>query len=200
MLRLVLTTRALATARSSTIPSSTSSSFYSSSPLSPLLTLQCHSHTSSFKQDGYYRLTPKEIEIPPHTYETTACRGSGPGGQGTNSSSNKIELRVSLELLAQTLDPELMVAFRQRNPCGDGIVSSDGSTMLVSSHEHRSALKNKEACLWRVRELLAEASWVPPVEAEKISTPSSTIHRHKQERRKKGNFLKMRSAARRGLW
>jgi protein subunit release factor B len=163
-------------------------------PITPLR----RSQISSFSRDGYYRLQWKEVEIDPSCYEVVSSRGSGPGGQGANSSSNKVELRVDLELLGESLEEGLLQALK-RNEGGKSI-TSDGTTLIVSSYEQRSAHANKEACLRRVKQLIAEASWVPPVPKDPIQLSDSTITRHKLQRRIRGNALKARSAARRGLW
>lgn len=82
----------------------------------------------------------------------------------------------------------------------DKALTSDGELLIVSSHDHRSALKNKESCIAMIKEMIVKASWVPPVEADPIETSTSTINRHKVERRKKGMVMKMRSSVRQGKW
>lgn len=157
------------------------------------------SHVSSFKQAGYYRLdNPKSIAIDPCVYELRTVRGGGPGGQGTNSSSNKVELRADMELLAEFFDEDLLAAVR-RNEAG-GAVTGDGSTIIVSCHEHRSALQNKEGCIRKLQAVLHKASWVPPVEADPIKRPTSLVTEHKAKRRKKSNMSRMTRAARSGSW
>lgn len=157
------------------------------------------SHVSSFKKEGYYRLdNPKHIVIDPCTYEIRTMRGSGPGGQGTNSSSNKVELRADLEMLSEFFDEELLTALR-RNESGASL-TSDGATIVVSCHEHRSALQNKEACIRKLQELLHKASWVPPVEADPVERPTRIITEQKMRRRKKSNANRMTRAARSGTW
>ncbi|AIO00344.1 peptide chain release factor, putative [Leishmania panamensis] len=157
------------------------------------------SHISSFKESGYYRLeNPKRISIDPCVYEIRTMRGSGPGGQGVDSSSNKVELRADMELLSEFFDEELLAALR-RNEAG-GALTADGTTILVSCHEHRSALQNKEGCLRKLQALLHKASWVPPVEADPVERPSFVVTEHKGRRRKKSNMGRMTRSARCGLW
>ncbi|KAG5498618.1 hypothetical protein JKF63_02904 [Porcisia hertigi] len=157
------------------------------------------SHNSSSKETGYYRLgNPKNIIIDPSVYEIRTMRGSGPGGQGTNSSSNKVELRVDVDLLSEFFDDELLSTLR-RNEAG-GALTADGTTIVVSCHEHRSALQNKEGCLRKLQALLHRASWVPPVEADPVERPSSIVTEHKVRRRKKSNTARMTRSARSGSW
>ncbi|AYU80909.1 RF-1 domain containing protein [Leishmania donovani] len=155
-------------------------------------------HTGS-KEAGYYRLqNPKHINIDPCVYEIRTMRGSGPGGQGTNSSSNKVELRADMELLSEFFDDELLAALR-RHEAG-GALTSDGTTIVVSCHEHRSALQNKEGCLRKLQTLLHKASWVPPAEAGLVERPSFIVTEQKARRRKKSNMNRMTRSARSGSW
>ncbi|KAG5472710.1 hypothetical protein LSCM4_02032 [Leishmania orientalis] len=157
------------------------------------------SHISFLKEAGYYRLeNPKHIIIDPSVYEIRTMRGSGPGGQGTNSSSNKVELRVDMELLSEFFDDELLSALR-RSEAG-GALTADGTTIVVSCHEHRSALQNKEACLRKLQMLLHKASWVPPVEAGPVERPSFMVTEHKVRRRRKSTMSRMTRSARNGSW
>jgi protein subunit release factor B len=156
------------------------------------------SQVSNFKVPGYNRLNFRDVIIPESAYEVRMSRGSGPGGQGVNSSSNKVELRVRVVELLDLLDEETYSTL-VRQQCGKAL-TSDGELLIVSSHDHRSALKNKEACVDMIKEMVVKASWVPPVEADPIETAQTTITHHKIERRKKGMALKMRSSARQGKW
>ncbi|KPI90418.1 hypothetical protein ABL78_0494 [Leptomonas seymouri] len=170
-----------------------------------LLAAACHcearraSHVSSFKKEGYFRLeSPKLISIDPCVYEIHTMRGSGPGGQGTNSSSNKVELRADMEMLSNYFDEELLASLR-RNEAGASL-TSDGTTIVVSCHEHRSGLQNKAGCVRKLQELLHKASWVPPVEADPIERPARLVTEHKAKRRKKSNASRMTRSARSGSW
>lgn len=169
------------------------------SPASSLFAARRTSHISSFKQAGFYRLaSPKQIVIDPCVYEMRTMRGSGPGGQGTNSSSNKVELRVDLEMLSDFFDEELLAALR-RNEAGASL-TADGTTIVLSCHEHRSGLQNKEGCIRKLQELLHRASWVPPVEADPIERPTHIVTEQKARRRKKSNTNRMTRSARSGAW
>ncbi|KPA83116.1 hypothetical protein ABB37_02822 [Leptomonas pyrrhocoris] len=164
-----------------------------------LLEVRRASHVSSFKHEGYYRLAdPRHISIDPCVYETRTMRGSGPGGQGVNSSSNKVELRADMEMLSDYFDEELLAALRH-NEAGASL-TSDGTTIVVSCHEHRSGLQNKAGCIHKLQELLHKASWVPPVEADPIERPTRLVTEHKAKRRQKSNANRMTRAARSGSW
>ncbi|RNF15730.1 ribosome-associated protein [Trypanosoma conorhini] len=165
-----------------------------------VLRLQCcRSHISSFKEEGYYRLAQlRDIQIDESCYTLRMVRGGGPGGQGANSSSNKVELRASIAALSEHFDEELIRRLKE-NEQGKAL-TADEAILIISSHEHRSAHQNKEACLRRLREMIQKASWVPPLEAGPIKRPTTIVTAHKTERRRKGSLRKMQQTARKGLW
>lgn len=220
-----------------------------------------HRHASSSstrslaEEQGYYKLTSPSA-VPPidaSLYTVHTARGSGPGGQGTNSSSNKVELRVTSEdlllYLMENFPEEVEVEVRDgedddedddsvggaesaslgfergggekprvrhmtegermhANVLRQGrgkFVASDGSSLLFTSHEHRSVLQNKEACLARLREAVRKASWVPPPLSASLPNPidmkpTHRISAFKQDRRKKSNKRRMTRSARQGQW
>ncbi|CAD2214277.1 RF-1 domain containing protein, putative [Angomonas deanei] len=163
---------------------------------SPLCTPLRGSKVSSYKEEGYYRLDKRQVRLDPSLYEIKTMRGSGPGGQGVNSSSNKVELRISMEKLAELYDEDIIQALCQQS----GSVTADLSTLIVSSHDQRSALQNKEACIDKVKDLIVTASWVPPVEADPIEKSAHIVTQHKEKRRVKSNKNRMVRSARKGQW
>lgn len=176
----------------------------------PLYAALRFSRVTPSKASGYHRLPDvKQICIDEACYEVRTSRGSGPGGQGANSSSNKVELRVDLELLALSLMEggvedgavkDVVEGIRRNERLAERHEEGSAGVLIVSSHEHRSALQNKEACLAKVRQIVKRASWVPPAPADPIQTPSRTITQRKLERRRKGRAIRMTRAARQGLW
>ncbi|PWV13729.1 hypothetical protein C3747_41g241 [Trypanosoma cruzi] len=159
----------------------------------------CCSHISSFKQEGYYRFAQlRDIQIDANCYSFLMVRGGGPGGQGANSSSNKVELRASIVALSEHFDGELIQRLKE-NERGKAL-TADEALIVISSHEQRSAHQNKEVCLRRLREMIQRASWVPPLEKKPIERPTTIITAQKAERRKKGSMRKMQRTARKGLW
>jgi ribosome-associated protein len=157
------------------------------------------SQVSNHKVEGYYRLQRRDIVIPEASFEIRTSRGSGPGGQGANCSSNKVELRLRMDALLTLLDDATYVNLVRQQQNG-GALTGDGELLIVSAYEHRSALKNKDVCIDMIKDMIVHASWVPPVEADPVEMSEHTINRHKVERRKKGNALKMRKTARQGMW
>ena len=231
------------------------------------------------------------VTIPPCSdfYEVAMSRGSGPGGQGCNSSSNKVEMRVDVELFQLWLDAYLEdVIGISRNgtatdtpdePCssqspisgdagrsefelwktcrvrvhpnvwppvivvseGDSSMSaiqqqqingvfaatpaehivqnllnqrgtSDGASIILASHQHRSAFQNEEECLLAFAHMAFDASRVSlegvrsvgldgGSTSQKINRATrAMLDRGKAKRRMKGNHLKMQQAVRAGKW
>lgn len=160
---------------------------------------QRSSYASASKSQGHYTLpNQRQIELPESVYAVHAVRGGGPGGQGANSSSNKVELRVSMSALSSLFDEDVMAALR-RNEHGRAL-TTDGATLIVTSHDFRSAHQNRESCLNKVRQMIHHASWVPPEEGEATKMPSGLITQRKVERRKRSNMNRARQAVRKGVW
>lgn len=110
-------------------------------------------------EPGTYRL-PADFVIPEKAYTVVATRGSGPGGQGVNSSSNKAELRVSIQGLlehCEGMDLDTIDALREQ--AASRINKDD--ILVISSHESRSLNTNIKACLKIAHDIIYKASYVP---------------------------------------
>jgi ribosome-associated protein len=91
-------------------------------------------------------VTPGGIVVPARAIAWRFSRGTGPGGQGVNTTDSRVELVVDLtELVA----PD-EVAARVRRKLGD-------SVRIVAAAE-RSQLRNREAALRRLGERLDVAA------------------------------------------
>jgi ribosome-associated protein len=91
-------------------------------------------------------VTPGGIVIPAGAMTWRFSRGTGPGGQGVNTSDSRVELVVDLPALVTSRD----VADRLRDTLGD-------SLRIVVSTE-RSQLRNRESALRRLAERLDAAA------------------------------------------
>lgn len=146
---------------------------------------------------GYYRTHPQSLMLADHMYECVAVRGSGPGGQGCQSSSNKVELRVKLSELRQILDE---VSFEALLRNDERYITGNKELLIVSSHEHRSAAQNKASCIKRVEEMMTKASWEEP---SYTAVPESTLSNRlvtatKHKRWKDSSMRKARQQVRSG--
>jgi protein subunit release factor B len=148
-------------------------------------------------QAGYFRTHPSAVVIADHMFETVAVRGSGPGGQGCQSSSNKVELRVKLDELRHIVDSDSFDVLLKNE---ERRITSDKRLLIVSSHEHRSAAQNKASCLEQVREMVKQACWAQPTFT---AVPESTLSQRlinstKQKRWKESAMRKARQQIRSG--
>jgi ribosome-associated protein len=92
-------------------------------------------------------ITRRGLVIPASAMTWRFSRGTGPGGQGVNTTDSRVELVADLTLLAGT-SPE--AAERVRRALGDEV-------RIVAAAE-RSQLRNREAALRRLAERVDSAA------------------------------------------
>lgn len=96
------------------------------------------------------------VEIPEAELSWRFSRSSGPGGQGVNTTDSRVEL--SFDLAATNALSEFLKTRALERLAGrlvDGVVT-------VAASEHRAQLRNREAALARLAQLLREAIAPPP--------------------------------------
>ncbi|HEY7281882.1 MAG TPA: alternative ribosome rescue aminoacyl-tRNA hydrolase ArfB [Actinomycetota bacterium] len=91
-------------------------------------------------------VTPGGIVVPADTLSWRFSRGTGPGGQGVNTTDSRVELVVDLTAIESPGDE----AQRVRERLGDSI-------RIVAATE-RSQLRNRDAALRRLAERLDAAA------------------------------------------
>jgi protein subunit release factor B len=139
---------------------------------------------------------PTGFAIPKSCYDIQMCRGGGPGGQGANSSSNKVELRLDLTKLhveCSEVDSDLLSELRRKY---DAYVSKE-DLLILTSHEHRSAQKNEEACVQRALAMLKDASSVPEPPPPPLEHNPAVLRHAIDKRRIQSNKTKASLSARR---
>src|SRR5947208_12178233 len=115
-------------------------------------------------------VTPGGIVIPVHAMTWRFSRGTGPGGQGVNTTDSRVELVVDLTAMVASG----MVAGRVKEKLGD-------SLRIVVTTE-RSQLRNREAALRRLAERLDAAARSPRPRTPTRRTASSARRRLEAKR------------------
>ena len=110
----------------------------------------------------HYRMAPRceaprsPITIPLDRLEYSYSRSSGPGGQNVNKLNTRVEIRFhvpSADWIPGAMRDRFFEQQRHRiNKAGE---------LVLSSQEHRTQLKNREDCLGKLKEALAQAAIVP---------------------------------------
>ena len=127
-------------------------------------------------------VTPGGIVVPARAITWRFSRGTGPGGQGVNTTDSRVELIADLTALATSND----VADRVREKFGD-------SLRIVAAAE-RSQLRNREAALRRLAERLDASARPPRPRTPTRRTRSSVRKRLEAKRRRSDLKAKRRDA------
>ena len=132
----------------------------------------------------------KGVRVPESELVFSASRSSGPGGQGVNTTSSKVELRwdvSSSPSLSRTQRDRLRERLASR-------LTADGVLILTGS-ESRSQHRNREAVLARFRAIVGEA--LEPPRTRRRTRPSrASRERRLQRKRRRSEIKQLRSRPR----
>ncbi|MBB3663023.1 MULTISPECIES: alternative ribosome rescue aminoacyl-tRNA hydrolase ArfB [Prauserella salsuginis group] len=101
------------------------------------------------------RVTPGFV-VPEGELSERFSRASGPGGQGVNTTSSRVELSFDVArsvAVPESLRPRLLARLDRRLAAG---------VLTVVAAEHREQLRNREAARQRLANVLSEAAAPPP--------------------------------------
>jgi ribosome-associated protein len=113
-------------------------------------------------------------------------RSSGPGGQGVNTTDSRVELSYDVGS-----SPALSPAQRERLTARLGSRVVDG-VLTVTAEEHRSQLRNREAALARMGQVLREALAPPPPRRRATRPTRGSQQRRLDEKSRRGETKRMR--------
>lgn len=130
-------------------------------------------------------LRVRSLVIPEAEIAWRFSRSSGPGGQSVNTSDSRAEL------LFDVARSEALGSLRQRalDRLGPRLV---GGVLSVTSSEHRSQLRNREAAEARLVEILTEAT-APPPRARRATKPSKgAVERRLEDKSRRAGVKRLR--------
>lgn len=126
--------------------------------------------------------------VPARELRWRFSRSSGPGGQSVNTADSRVE--VSLDLRTTTaLGPVQRARALER--LADRLV--DG-VLTVTASEHRTQLRNREAALERMAELLAAAIAPPPARRRPTRPTRTSVERRLADKRRRARTKRLRRA------
>ena len=121
--------------------------------------------------------TSAHNSLPTDACEFRFVHSSGPGGQHVNKASTAVELRVDVSLLGLETRVEQRLRQRQANR-----INKEG-VLVIQATSHRSQLKNRQAAVGRVEEMVAEARKRP--KARIATQPTFSAKRRRVDQKKK---------------
>ncbi len=131
-------------------------------------------------------LTVGRYEIPDAELSWRFSRSSGPGGQGVNTTDSRVEL--TYDLGASEVFPEWL-RHRASQRLGSRLV--EGRLTVVSS-EQRSQLRNREAALGRLGDLLTAATAPPPPSRRPTRPSRRAVERRITAKKQRGETKRLR--------
>ena len=140
-------------------------------------------HTS--RVAGPLRVT-RSVVVPERELRWRFSRSSGPGGQSVNTADSRVEL--TLDLSATTaLGPVQRARALER--LSDRLV--DG-VLTVTASEHRSQLRNRDAALERMAQILALAIAPPPARRRPTRPTRGSVARRLATKRRRAQTKRLR--------
>jgi ribosome-associated protein len=126
--------------------------------------------------------------IPADELSWRFSRSSGPGGQSVNTADSRVEL--VFDVAASTALPARL---KERALKALAARLTDG-TVTVTASEHRSQLRNREAAVSRLTELLTEATSPPPRPRRPTRPSRAAVERRLADKQHRSQTKRLRRA------
>jgi ribosome-associated protein len=136
---------------------------------------------------GAVRVT-RSVVVPARELRWRFSRSSGPGGQSVNKMDSRVEL--SLDLRTTTaLGPIQRARAMERLAARlvDGVLT-------VAASEHRTQLRNREAALERLAEILSAAIAPPPPRRRPTRASRGSVERRLADKKRRAKTKQLRRA------
>lgn len=127
------------------------------------------------------------VVVPSGELRWRFSHASGPGGQSVNTSDTRVEL--SLDITTSTAFSPVQ---RDRALTRLAARLTDG-VITVTASEHRSQLRNREAALLRLGDVLRRAIAAPAPARRRTAPTRSSVRRRLEAKRRQGALKKQRS-------
>jgi ribosome-associated protein len=124
--------------------------------------------------------------VAPSSLRFSFTSSSGPGGQNVNKRATRAQLRVTLGEIHMPADARA----RLRRLAGS--LLTDEGVLVLTADEYRSQKRNKDACIDRLRELVARAM-VRPVPRKKTKPSRGAVQRRIDAKKQRGETKRRRS-------
>jgi ribosome-associated protein len=130
----------------------------------------------------------RSVAVPARELRWRFSRSSGPGGQSVNKTDSRAEL--SLDLGTTTALGPIQRA-RAMERLADRLV--DG-VLTVTASEHRTQLRNREAALERLADILSAAIAPPPPRRRPTRATRGSVERRLADKKRRAKTKRLRRA------
>lgn len=119
------------------------------------------------------------VRVPEAALGVAFVRSSGPGGQNVNKRATKCQLRIALDAIP------LSEPARARLVALAGANLTDAGEILIQDDSTRSAARNRDACMDRLRELIVRAQ-ITPKKRRPTKPSRGAVQRRIDEKKQRG--------------
>jgi ribosome-associated protein len=130
----------------------------------------------------------RTIVVPARELRWRFSRSSGPGGQSVNTADSRVELSLDVASTS-ALGPIQRARAMQR--LSGRLVEG---VLTVAASEHRSQLRNREAAMRRMTEILAKAVAPPPAARRRTKATRASVERRLAEKKRRARAKQLRRA------